>query len=649
MTPDHGPWIPSSRWSIVLLTAALVTGLGGFVTAAGPGLVEEETAADGHWLEPFEGEVPAIHMSLRPDGTVAYYGGNHPHETTDDFNWTYFTATMQRSNSRVMDLGERSPVVPANEPGPDLFCSDPITAPDGSTVTVGGSEWIPSNESADGPVLGHEESYAVGLGDGVGGEAEGATWERLPDMNNRRWYPTGLTLSDGSLAVFSGIRNLTNPTTNVVAIDVLEPGADAWENVEPDLRLADGVTLENQGRQGDADGAPVNLPMYPRLFVVSGGPLKGDVFYPSDGDLWGEFGERGAEEPLWGMYQSYDRSEETWTVHGPSAFGARHLGATVPLMLDPAGPDGEAGTGDDYAPTLLTFGGTLQRSTVATATAETVTLDDGTPTPEVVEPMEQARWQPQGELLPTGQVLAVGGTELDTTVLHGQKVPHPLTAELFDPATGTWETLAEMDVPRGYHSTSVVTPNATVLTAGHVPNPNPWPQFRNNNFAEATPTHHDEHTILNQTHHSETRFEEFVPPYLEQEGETRPEIASAVTPAQGSVADPGEHPSDLHVDHGEDFTVTVEGVEEGVEDVVLLRTGAATHGLHADQRGVRLAYDVVQDDGGTKTLALEAPPDGDVAPPGHYMLFVNEDSGDHGYPSEAAFVGLGVDDLGSAT
>lgn len=638
---------PSPRWTIVLLAAGLVTGLGGFAHATGLGLLEDEaTAGDGEWLEPFEGEVPAIHMALRPDGTVAYYGGNHPHETTETFNWTYFTATLEKSRSRAMDLDTRDPVKPANEPGPDLFCSAPIAAPDGTTVTVGGSEWIPSNESMDGPVLGHEESYRMGLGPATDGDTP--SWDRLPDMNNRRWYPTGITLSDGSLAVFSGIRNLTNPTTNVVAIDTLAPGADEWENVEPDLRLAPGVTVEHQGRDGDVEKTPVNLPMYPRLFVVGGGPLEGDVFYPSDGDLWGEFGERPAEEPLWGTYQSYDTEEETWTVHGPSAFGARHLGATVPLMLDPAGPDGEAGTGDDYAPTLLTFGGTLQRSTVATNTAEKVTLDTEHPEPEVVEPMEEPRWQPQGELLPTGEVVAIGGTQLDTTMLHGQKVPHTMKAEIFDPATGTWETAASMDVPRGYHSTSVVTPDATVLAAGHVPNPNPWPQFRNNNVAGETPTHHDDHTVLNQTHHSETRFEEFVPPYLQQD-ESRPAITAASTPAQGSLADPGEHPNDLSLAYEDTFTVTVEDADEGIKDVVLLRTGAATHGLHADQRGVRLPYTVVDDAGGTKTLAVEAPPDGNVAPPGHYMLFVNEDSGDHGLPSKAVFAGVGLQGLGGGS
>lgn len=640
--PHHGRH-PLRTLAIALAATLMVTGFAGLENAVGdPGedVLSDDPEEDGQWLAPFDGEIPAIHASLRPDGTLAYYGGNHPHETDEQTNWTYFTATMQRSNSRVLDLDTGEVLEPEDDPTPDLFCSAPLTTPAGATLTVGGSEWIPSNQSMDGPVLGHERAYALDV------DGSGPTWTDEPDMNNRRWYPTGLTLADGSLAVFSGIRNLTNPGTNVVAIDVLEPGADAWQNVEPDLRLADGVEVEHQGREGDVEKAPVNLPMYPRLFVVAGGPLEGTVFYPSNGDLWGEFGERPAEEPLWGTYQTYDEDTQTWTVRGPSAFGARHLGSTVPLVLDPAGPDGETDTSDDYTPSLLTFGGTIQRTTAATATAELVTLDSPQPEPEVVEPMDQPRWQPQGELLPTGEVLAIGGTELDTTMLHGQKVPHAMTAEAFDPETRSWETWASMEVPRGYHSTSVLTPNATVLTAGHVPNPNPWPQFRNNNVAELTPTHEDDHTPLNQTHHGETRFEEFVPPYLHQPGESRPAITAAATPDQGAFT-PAPHPNDIALDHGDAFTITVEGLDEGLEDVVLVRTGAATHGLHADQRGVRLtvqeATDTTTSD--PATLALEAPPDGNVAPPGHYMLFVNEDVGEDGYPSKAEFVGLGPDSV----
>jgi len=55
-----------------------------------------------------------------------------------------------------------------------------------------------------------------------------------------------------------------------------------------------------------------------------------------------------------------------------------------------------------------------------------------------------------------------------------------------------------------------------------------------------------------------------------------------------------------------------------IVEVVLLRPGAVTHGWSQAQRPVECS--VV---GSTATaVQVQAPPDGNVAPPGHYLLFV---------------------------
>jgi galactose oxidase len=69
--------------------------------------------------------------------------------------------------------------------------------------------------------------------------------------------------------------------------------------------------------------------------------------------------------------------------------------------------------------------------------------------------------------------------------------------------------------------------------------------------------------------------------------------------------------------------------------VVLIRCGSATHGFDADQRFVELeiqSRSVPQD-----TLVVKAPPNGNVAPPGYYMLFVLNTNG---VPSSARMVHL---------
>lgn len=594
-------------------TASIGDDRGMDATATPPGL----------WSEPFEGEVPAIHLAMLPDGTVVYYNGDQPHEHNDTTSteWTFFTDDLEPSVSAAIDLGTREVFRPGNDPGRDLFCSGHSLTPDGRLLTIGGTSSLAWVTDADpgGPVKGTAEVFEVGPRDHNWTSADGA--DARPDMDLRRWYPTAVELPDGSTMAVSGIKNLTDPRTNNVALETLDPDADEWERIDPSLAFADGVEIPYGGQQGDTELAVANLPMYPRLFVVSGGPMKGEVFYPSDGDIWGEFGERPAEEPIWGMYQSLNLTTGTWTVLGPSAFGVRHLGATVPLMLDPA---------DDHVPTLVTFGGTLQRSARATPTTEVVTLDEERPTPEVVDPLNQARWQPQGILLPSGEIVAIGGAELDTTIFHGQRVPRPRTAELFDPETRTWTELDEpMDVPRGYHSTAVLTPNATVLVGGGVENPNPWPQFRDG------PT---DDTPLNQSHWADSRFEFFYPPYLDRPDETRPSIVRTVAddaPALRTAADA------VPVGYGQTFTVEVEDLEGGLDEAVLIRPGTSTHGLQSDQRGIRLDAETVGGDGDRTVLELTAPPDGAVAPPGHYMLFVNEQVDDGVYPSKAEMVRLG--------
>jgi hypothetical protein len=58
--------------------------------------------------------------------------------------------------------------------------------------------------------------------------------------------------------------------------------------------------------------------------------------------------------------------------------------------------------------------------------------------------------------LPNGKILAAGGFGTNGPVL---------TAELYDPATGTWAPTGSLNVPRGFH-TATLLPDSTVLVAG---------------------------------------------------------------------------------------------------------------------------------------------------------------------------------------
>jgi len=69
-----------------------------------------------------------------------------------------------------------------------------------------------------------------------------------------------------------------------------------------------------------------------------------------------------------------------------------------------------------------------------------------------------------------------------------------------------------------------------------------------------------------------------------------------------------------------------------IASVVLVRPGAPTHAFDMDQRLVGLSYTA-----GQGLLNVTAPPNGNIAPPGYYMLFILNSAG---VPSVASFVRL---------
>ena len=71
-----------------------------------------------------------------------------------------------------------------------------------------------------------------------------------------------------------------------------------------------------------------------------------------------------------------------------------------------------------------------------------------------------------------------------------------------------------------------------------------------------------------------------------------------------------------------------------ISSVVLIRPGAPTHAFDMDQRMVGMSFTK-----GSGTLTVTAPLNGNIAPPGYYMLFVLNSSG---VPSVAAFTKLGT-------
>jgi len=265
----------------------------------------------------------------------------------------------------------------------------------------------------------------------------------------------------------------------------------------------------------------------------------------------------------------------TWSavVATTNYSGTRTYGTSVLLPLTPA---------NGYRPRVMIFGG----GSPATPTTEIIDLSASPLQWQYGPSMSQPRIEMNATILPNGKVLATGGStnDEDTTTAS-------LNADLYDPNTNGFSSAGANAYPRLYHSGSLLLPDATVMLLGGNP-------------ARGT---------------YEQRIEIYSPAYLfNGDGSlaSRPTITSL---------------SSITFSYGAGFQVQTPDAAN-ITSVVLVRPGAPTHAFDMDQRLVGLSYT-----SGAGVLSVTAPPNGNIAPPGYYMLFIVNSAG---VPSVARFVRL---------
>ena len=144
-----------------------------------------------------------------------------------------------------------------------------------------------------------------------------------------------------------------------------------------------------------------------------------------------------------GHPELYNPATGTWAVTGQ--MNAPGLNSTATLL-----PDGQ----------VLAAGGTSQSGTFAVSSAEL--YNPATGTWSVTGSMHQGRssldgYGPSATLLPDGKVLVAGGEDANFNLLS--------SAELYNPATGTWSRTGSMTTPRSGQSATLLN-NGQVLMAG---------------------------------------------------------------------------------------------------------------------------------------------------------------------------------------
>ena len=415
-------------------------------------------------------------------------------------------------------------------------------------------------------------------------------------MRLGRRYPVAVTLPDGRVMVAGGAPQEAGGAPDQAAgagarhvgpTEIFNPATGAWADA------------------GSGPGSEAALPLSPHLHLMPNGKVLytavGESAFPAAADAT-------ADEALYPLLRFFDPDRGRWDVVGADTLGVRDGAGTVLLALDPP---------YDHA-TVLTFGGALGPPPSSAVGTSLVTETDVDRSGHLKErktrwEMRGGRWNPSGVVLPDGAVLAVGGAGTSETAAPEAGLP-ARTAELFDPTTEQWSPMAAANRDHTYGQSAVLLPDGRVLLGGHAPPAAPGPE-------PAAPAPGAPEPALGEGLPQRARdasFEIFSPYYLFR----------------------GPRPTIRHAPAGVAWGTAFEVATHqalSIESVVLSRLSSPAHSADSDARTLRLGFRRR-----SNALRVSAPPDGAVAPPGWYYLFVNRE-GPHGpVPSMARIVHVGA-------
>jgi galactose oxidase len=386
--------IPTLRKRLLAtLRLAIVLAVPGAL-ATGPATVSGQSSRLGQWEPKFDLPNVAIHVHVLPTGKVLFWSRRE---------WTIINGKAvapvdgldpHHCTPRIWDPATGIVTETPKLDSINLFCSGHTFLPDGRLFVVGGH--IADSQGDDRATI-----Y----------DPFNNTWSTNPQLTSGgRWYPTAITLPDGSVLVSFGSIQVTQ----------LNDTQQIWKG---------GLfqTIVNF----------TNPPLYPRMHVVP----DGRVFMSGPNTLTQFLTTSGATG---------------WSFLKPGDFN----GSLRSNMIQ------------DYAPSvmyadgkILYVGGGIPPSNAA----QVLDLNQSNPTWRATKfSMSIGRRHHNATILPDGTVLVTGGTSGSGGPEGGfNDLSKPVkTAELWDPATEEWTVLAAEDTPRCYHGTAVLLPDARVFSAG---------------------------------------------------------------------------------------------------------------------------------------------------------------------------------------
>lgn len=402
------------------------------------------------------------------------------------------------------------------------------------------------------------------------GDEDPSPWIKTVNaMSKGRWYPQVTRMNDGSVIVVSG--NKYDSAAIEEIAEKYNPQTQTW-------------TLFN------LPGAAKVVPLYDVATLIPFGPWQGQVFY----DLV-------AFEPIvgWNSAHRFNPLADDgsyWNAVGQNRPTRAH-GNSVLLPIKST----------DTSIRIVNLGGFV--NSAAAKTSEMIEIGSTT-NPQWISMNDLIFLRhdsPSALLLADGSLIVIGGGDAETTVLEAEMLDYSDP----NPANWSWTTLDDspiMEVPRKYHSTALLLPDARVWVGGSriYTSPQVW-EFEND---------------------MERRIEFYEPAYLDDG--YRPEITVA--------------PLTINYGAGNKFNVKIRVESDPamiIDSIVLISLPSVTHCYDSNQRYIILDFSETS----KGNFEVTPPANTYVAPPGYYMLFVlkdktQSDSGLSRIPSKAKIVKL---------
>ena len=376
----------------------------------------------GRWGAPFSIPVMGIHAAMLPTGRVMWFSyPKNPNPTYGDPNapntaqaWLWNPATGQTKRVDPPLLNGK----PAN-----IWCAGQTFTADGRLVVFGGNL---SYGSAASDWKGLNKIYTF--------NPWNESWTEQPDMRHGRWYPTGVRLSDGRIAITSGLDETGGGFKRNPDVELFTPS--------PDLNGRGTVTL--LGALPETGNVRVGG-LYPHMFAMPSGRVL--VGGPFPEDTW---------------FLNPPGSSNSFTLTDYQNMATDRLWGTGVLM-----PGGTAGSSQ-----VMQLGGsdppTITSTTTDIATATTEVFDEANPGLgwHAGQSMKVGRGHHNTVLLPDGSMVTVGG---GVGIRNGSQWAGDgaqRQVDLWDPVTGGWRLGAAQAETRAYHSTALLLPDGRVISAG---------------------------------------------------------------------------------------------------------------------------------------------------------------------------------------